>query len=131
MTPARRTLLGWLPAVLCAAAIFLLSSQPTLPSTGNVTDKQAHALAYGSLAFLCLMGLTRWQWRRIAGTAVLTAFVLAVLYGISDEIHQMFVPGRTSELADVLADATGAAIAVGAAWAWAILFARRSSIQPF
>lgn len=131
MTFARGTLLGWVPAILCAAAIFLLSAQPNLPSTGGVTDKQAHALAYGVLALLCLMGLTGWRWRRIAAAPAVGACVVAVLYGISDEIHQMFVPGRSPDAADVVADAVGAAMAVGLAWAWAILLpAVRPSSGP-
>lgn len=128
MTPARRTLLGWVPATLWVGVIFALSSQPALPSPASVGDKQAHALAYGLLALLCLMGLTGWRSRRIAGASLLGAFVIAVLYGVSDEIHQSFVPGRTPDVADVAADAMGAALALTGAWAWAILHGRRSSI---
>ena len=129
MTPAQRTLVGWVPAALLCALIFVLSSQPSLPSPGGLGDKQAHALTYGALAVFCLMGLTGWRWRRIAGASLLGAFVLAVLYGVSDEFHQAFVPGRTPDVADVAADAAGAALALAAAWAWAILLGRRSSIQ--
>ena len=80
------------------------------------------------LAVLCLMGLTGWRWRRVAGASLLGAFVIAVLYGVSDEFHQSFVPGRTPDAADVLADAVGAALALTAAWGWAILLGRRSSM---
>ncbi len=127
MTPGQRTVLGWLPAFLLFATIFMLSAQPALPSPPSLNDKQAHALTYGVLAFLCLMGLTGWRWRRIAGASLLAALVIAVLYGVSDEVHQAFVPGRTPDVADVVADATGASIALLAAWAWAILLRRRSS----
>ena len=128
MNAVGRRALGWVPAILWLTLIFVLSSQPTLPSTGQVTDKQAHAFTYGVLALLCLMGLTRWRWRSIAGASLLGAFALAVLYGVSDEIHQAFVPGRNPDVADVAADAAGAAIALAMAWAWAILLGRRSSI---
>src|ERR671912_1025196 len=47
--------LGWLPAVLWCTLIFVLSSQPSLPSPDQVTDKQAHAFTYGVLALFCLM----------------------------------------------------------------------------
>ncbi len=79
----------------------MLSAQPALPSPPSLNDKQAHALTYGVLAFLCLMGLTGWRWRRIAGASLLAALVIAVLYGVSDEVHQAFVPGRTPDVADV------------------------------
>ena len=128
MTPAQRAWLGWGPAILWFAFIFVLSSQPSLPSPDQVTDKQAHAFAYGVLAVLCLMGLTGWRWRRVAGASLLGAFVIAVAYGVSDEFHQSFVPGRSPDVADVVADAAGAALALTAAWGWAILVARRSSI---
>ena len=91
-------------------------------------DKQAHAFTYGVLAVLCLMGLTGWRWRRVAGASLLGAFVIAVVYGVSDEFHQSFVPGRSPDVADVVADAAGAALALTAAWGWAILVGRRSSM---
>ena len=126
MSPRTRAWVSWAPAVVWAAVIFVLSAQPSLPSTG-VSDKHAHLVTYALLAGLCLMGLTGWRLRRIAGGPVLVAFVMAVLYGVSDEWHQSFVPGRTPDAADVVADAIGAALALGGAWAWAILLAGRSS----
>ena len=128
MTSAQRAVLGWVPAILWFAFIFVLSSQSRLPGTGQVSDKQAHAAAYGVLAILCLMGLTGWRWRRVAGATLLGAFVITVLYGISDEFHQSFVPGRSPDVADVVADAVGAVLALTAAWAWAILVGRRTSM---
>ena len=127
MTSTQRAWLGWGPAILWFVLIFVLSSQSTLPSPDHVTDKQAHAFTYGVLAVLCLMGLTGWRWRRVAGASLLAAFVIAVVYGVSDEVHQSFVPGRSPDVADVVADAAGAALALTAAWGWAILVGRRSS----
>jgi VanZ family protein len=43
-------------------------------------------------------------------------FLCAVAYGISDELHQAFVPGRTADWQDVLADTVGAAAAIWLAW---------------
>lgn len=126
MSPRTRAWLSWAPAILWAVVIFALSAQPSLPSAG-VSDKQAHLATYALLAGLCLMGLTGWRQRRIAGGPALVAFVMAVLYGVSDEWHQSFVPGRTPDVADVAADAIGAALVVGGAWAWAILLAGRTS----
>ena len=127
MTAVGRALLGWMPAILWGAVIFALSAQPTLPNPASVGDKQAHAFAYGLLALLCLMALAGWRWRRIASASLLGAFVIAVLYGVSDEFHQSFVPGRSPDVADVAADAMGAALALTCAWGWAILLGRRSS----
>jgi VanZ family protein len=49
------------------------------------------------------------------------AVLIVVAYGGTDEYHQAFVDGRTSELADVVADATGGVLAVVAARVWVIL----------
>jgi len=113
--------------VLWAALIFVLSAQPSVPTPSQLNDKEAHAVAYATLASLCLMGLTGWRWRSVAGSRLLGAFLIAVVYGVTDEIHQSFVPGRVPDVADVLADAAGAGIALTAAGAWAILLDRRSS----
>jgi VanZ family protein len=128
VTPAHRVVIGWAPALLWFALIFILSSQPSLPSPGRIGDKQAHAFTYGVLAILCLMGLTGWRSRRVAGASLLAAFAIAVVYGVSDEIHQSFVPGRTPDVDDVIADAVGAACALTATWGWAILVGRPSSL---
>jgi VanZ family protein len=127
VTRTQRIVLDWLPAVLWCALIFGLSAQPSLPSPNHINDKEAHAFTYGVLALLLLMGQAGWQWRRVAGVSLLAAFGIAVLYGVSDEFHQSFVPGRTPDVADVAADAAGAGLALAAAWGWAILLTRRSS----
>jgi VanZ family protein len=47
---------------------------------------------------------------------LLTSFAFALLYGVSDELHQAFVPGRHPDPLDLLCDAAGAATAL-AGWA--------------
>ena len=44
------------------------------------------------------------------------AFVLSLLYAISDELHQTFVPGRSGRLTDVGFDSLGALLALGLVW---------------
>lgn len=124
--PVRPAWVYWAPAAAWALAIFILSAQPRLPQPpAGFTDKHSHAVAYGLLALASLHGLVQGQWRRVNARAATLAAVLAVAYGVSDEWHQSFVPGRFSDWADVLADALGAAAAAGLAWAWAILLHRR------
>lgn len=116
----------WLPAAVWALTIFVLSAQSRLPTPPDgLSDKHGHGLAFGVLALACIHGLTAGQWRRTNGGTVAAAIGMAVLYGMSDEFHQMFVPGRTAEWADVRADAIGAAVAGALVWAWAILLRRR------
>lgn len=105
-----------------AAAIFTLSSMSRLPAPPDAfTDKHAHVTAYAILAALIVWGFTdgapaRTTWRTAAAAAV-----LATLYGVTDEWHQSFVPGRELSGADLAADALGALLAAGALRAWAII----------
>ena len=109
------TLPRWLrdivPLVLWMALIFVLSSQPRLIEIKNATDeklfyKTAHMLAYAGLAWLWWRALA--PERQVSWPVFLGAFTLATLYGVSDEIHQLFVPGRHGQPADVFFDAAGA-----------------------
>jgi VanZ family protein len=114
LTSLNRTWLAWLPALSWAGVIFLLSSRSALPEPPIAlpphTDKLIHALLYAVLASLMYGAF------RAGGTtpnrAALFALVLASLYGITDELHQSTVPGRTADVWDWVADTTGAAIAV-------------------
>ena len=75
-----------------------------------------HAVAYGVLAAVLLRGLVGARWRRVGVEAAWQAALLATLYGVTDEVHQRFVPLRTPELADLIADAAGATAAVFLIW---------------
>jgi VanZ family protein len=95
--------------------LFALSAQPQLPQLPgpwleNVRDKIGHALSYAVLTALCWRAL-RQSHAPSPGLAAGCA-AIAVAYGISDEVHQMFVPGRTASLADLAADAAGAVVMV-------------------
>ena len=98
------------------AFLFALSSVSRLPALPllAVSDKVVHALLYVVLGALVARAIDG----RRGGTLGVRAVVLAVLwsaaYGVSDEIHQHFVPPRQMEALDVLADAIGAALGVGA-----------------
>ncbi|NUQ39643.1 MAG: VanZ family protein [Caldilineales bacterium] len=90
-------------ALLWMALIFWFSSQPDLPQASLawvdlIFKKLAHAAAYG---------LLWWLWQRATGVGWL-AFALTLLYAISDEWHQTFVPGRSGWWVDVVVDVAGA-----------------------
>ena len=109
----------WGPAWAIMAAIFALSSMSTLPpSPGGMDDSVAHAAAYGLLGAALLRGLAAGRLRGVTLGGVWLAVLLATLYGVTDEGHQWFVPGRTAEVADLVADAAGAAVATGLIWGW-------------
>ena len=104
------------------AAIFVLSSLPGLPAPpGIFTDKHAHFAAYGVLSALVFRALAGGRRSDFTFGRGLAALAIATAYGVTDEWHQSFVPGRQAELADLAADALGATAAAGALWAWSII----------
>jgi VanZ family protein len=104
----------WGPVALTMVLIFGLSSIPDLSTPGEISDKTAHSLAYGVLSLLMFRALAGGQLKGLTITTAVAAVLLTTMYGLSDELHQMFVPGRTADLADVGADAVGAIYGVGA-----------------
>jgi VanZ family protein len=125
--PSQRYRVVWRWALLggYAACIFALSSIPgqALPSV-RVSDKLIHTGEFGLLGLLICRALTAqlptWPRSRIA----LLSLLGALFYGATDEVHQLFVPARSAELADVAADGVGVMLAVwgwlklGAHWTW-------------
>ena len=120
----------WGPALLQMAVIFGLSSISDLgPLPAGVSDTSGHSIGYAILGALLLRALAGGRWSGVTWGRSLAAIVLCTLYGVSDEFHQSFVPGRTPDRADVLADCVGAAIAV--ALIAAVAAARRWGILGF
>lgn len=70
-------------------------------------DKVAHGLLFGVQALLIAAPIRQRNLR-----VVTLAWVLAVVWGAADEVHQLWVPGRTSDPWDWFADGLGAAIAL-------------------
>lgn len=97
----------WVPVVVFCLVIFLLSSIPGsslfLPGRFN---KLYHLVEYSVLGALLFLA-ARSSFGLGAAKAVMVAFAFSLLYGISDEWHQSFVPGRFSSWGDVAADGLG------------------------
>ncbi len=134
---ARAALITWLPAIGVMAVIYRLSSQSSFGGPGWVSRLAAEVIRneallselaplltlldrYGSwgahFGFYALLALAFWwairrQWPAIADPTWVV-FGLALLYGLSDELHQSFVPGRAADWRDVATDAAGAAAAL-------------------
>ena len=105
----------WGPVVAYAGVIFWLSAQThpeeQVPSLFDLFgDKILHAVEYAGLGALCCRGF-RWA---LPGAplsrALFLGLVAASLYGITDEVHQLFVPFREAGWQDWLADTAGAAV---------------------
>ena len=114
---SRPLLYLWLPLLAWMGLIFYLSAQPDLPNPdtgwlGLTLSSGAHALVFGVLAIF---------WARVLGGrrhALLLAFLLTMLYALSDEFHQAFVPGRCPDPWDLLADGLGAVLALSLCLYW-------------
>ncbi len=105
----------WAPAFLWAALLFFLSSIPDIPTPDalpKMSDKAAHVIAYIPLGFFIIRALIRGQAKGSDQKLSIWAQGLGSLYGISDEIHQYFVPGRMADVFDAGADAVGIFIGV-------------------
>ena len=99
------------PLLFWLALIFVLSDQPVLIVIKDEVQekffyKVAHVIAYAVLAWLWWRALA--PQRQFGWPILSAALTLTILYGISDEIHQLFVPGRHAQLSDVLFDTSGA-----------------------
>jgi len=116
-------LLNWVPAFIIMAIIFWFSSQPAdeLPVfswADTLVKKSGHMIGYGLLVlgYWYALGMDKKQrW---------LAWLLAVLFALTDEYHQAFVRGRHPSLADVLIfDNIGALLAL---WLGTVLKQKRS-----
>jgi VanZ family protein len=112
VTPFRfaRVLFLWGPPAAYLGLIFYLSAQSAIPWAEPYPDKLLHALEYMGLALLLARALNGGL-ARVPGTRMLVwTWVACVVWAISDELHQKFVPGRTCDVRDACADAMGAAL---------------------
>jgi len=99
----------WLPVIFYCLLIFIQSSYPatqSLPSIPHI-DKLMHAAAYALLGFLFFRAFQSTSIQRSAVLLLIFSALASSLFGISDEIHQHFVPTRTADIMDVLADIAG------------------------
>ncbi len=105
--------LTWLFILLYMGLIFYLSSIPYATQPKPLKGVQEapileHILEFAILGFLLVPGFKGLRVRRF----LLLALVVGILYGVTDEVHQIFVPGRYPSLIDVLADSLGVFLGV-------------------
>ena len=105
----------WLLAGLYMAGLFALSSVPDDRRDPGVAEYFPPPSVQNALHVPVYAGLSFLMWRGLRGRrrAALLAAALATAYGVTDEIHQMFVVGRTPSLTDALANALGAFAVAG------------------
>jgi VanZ family protein len=116
---AKRVAKFWLPVIVWAIVIFLFSSRPTTPTSkiylkDFIVKKTGHVVEYAVFTALLYRALKEsGVEKREAGVY---SIILAVLYGVSDEFHQSFTPGRDPKARDVFFDTIGAILAIYSLW---------------
>jgi VanZ family protein len=109
-----RWLWNWAPALAQMAAIFAASSLSTKPNLPvGLGDYTGHFIGYTLLAALAIRGFARGRWSGVNIRSGWQTVVMSSLYGVSDEFHQSFVPGRSPSVEDWCVDTLGACVGVG------------------
>ncbi len=110
----------WLPVLVWLSVIFIGSSIGNLPHVGGslldgIVHRAAHVIEYAILGVLLIRATGEHgslTWRQVIGVGLLCG-----LYGMTDEWHQRYVPGRNSEFSAVLFDLGGGLIGT-LIWRW-------------
>ena len=104
----------WLPLFFYCALIFVLSSRPVPENMPDMffMDKILHFFGYALLGVLFFKAYQTLPLNNKRRLLVFLSVLSASLYGISDEIHQHFVPARSADIWDVLADMLGSIFGV-------------------
>ncbi|HLD28397.1 MAG TPA: VanZ family protein [Patescibacteria group bacterium] len=110
---------NWTLAIVWMALIFWSSSVSDFGLGGgesgqgsDVYSSIAHVVLYAVLTGLLIRALMSSGYKLTV--AFFGGFIIAILYGISDEVHQSFVPGRESHISDWLFDLIGSYLVLSA-----------------
>jgi len=104
----------WLPLLLYCLLIYSLSSDKYPSHVPKIffADKLIHFFAYAFLGMLVIRALSTIRLKENMVLLIIISIFLSTLYGISDEIHQYFVPYRCSDIKDVFANLLGSSFGV-------------------
>ena len=110
------------------AVLFAASSASDTSSVPAVfTDTILHVGGYAALGMAVFRAFADARFERMTPLRALAAVLFCILYGVSDEFHQSFVPGRTPDARDLVADGVGAALGVAALAILKAIWGRRSA----
>lgn len=102
----KNVLLSWIITLALAVLIFYVSSLTAKETSGSGTGINAivyHLIVFFLLGFFLFISVVRGRNKGL----MIPATLLLMSYGILDELHQYFVPGRTSTFSDVVLDSVG------------------------
>lgn len=97
------------PLIAWCVFVYTVSSipSPNIPALGTYTDKVIHFGVFGTLCWLAHIAFHYQPNIVLKKYSLLTAIFFTVVFGMSDEAHQMFTPGRTADIFDIVADTVG------------------------
>jgi hypothetical protein len=98
--------ISWIMTILIAIIIFYMSSLIFKPGISGGFPWKAiayHFYAFLFLSIFLLISLTKGKNKGL----IFSSIIIAILYAISDEVHQIFVPGRSFAVSDILTDSAG------------------------
>ena len=103
----------WLPLLAYLGIIFYFSSIPEICLIESIPqfilkDKLLHILEYLILSILFYRTLNQYQ--NLKHYSFILAVTFSALYGLTDEFHQLFVPGRIFSVLDLFADLVGSSL---------------------
>ncbi|MDD5435644.1 MAG: VanZ family protein [Nitrospira sp.] len=112
----RRFIYFWGPVIFFACVVFIGSSisHPLSKDPFPHFDKVAHLSEYGLFALLLFRALNGTLSKKSFLLLAVITVLITTGYGASDEFHQYFVPGRSSDLKDLAADGLGSVMAMAA-----------------
>ena len=90
------------------AFLFWVSSRASLGPVSDLPDWTTHGAGYAVLAVLACRALAGGLVPPVTLRVAALAVIISVLYGVTDEWHQSFVPGRTADVWDLVKDLAGA-----------------------
>lgn len=110
--PSPGNINSWVAAVPLAAWCFVIFVLSSVPGNKYPQVQWEHA---DKLVHICIyfwVGVFGWIFFKSRGAGVFSAFAFGVLYGLSDEIHQLWVPRRTFSMTDWIADSVGVVVGI-------------------
>jgi VanZ family protein len=117
-------------ALVYAALIFAVSSLPqiSLPTLGfEAEDKFYHFIEYSIFSFLLFFAFFKAKTDFFKRNVFLLSSLIGIAYAYSDEFHQRFIPGRSYDLFDFLADCLGVILIQALLWIYLGWKSRRTA----
>jgi len=113
----------WVPVILYAGLIFYVSSLPEPIHAVQIDLSVLHVPMFFIMSYLFARALLGSSRNIMARKAIAVAIIVTAVYGVLDEFHQLYVPGRTFSYFDMGLDLFGASLIVFKGW-WEKLFER-------